>query len=508
MLIFIFFRLNIKFILLKFFGFFNLTLFFDWIRVLFLGVLFLILGRVLYFSKIYMQDEEIRLGSFILMILSFVLSMVILIVSGDWLRLIIGWDWLGITSFFLVAFYNREKGWVGRLKTFFTNRIGDGVFLFLMRVILVNFIFKIYFLKIYLVLVLILFCQTKRAQLPFRAWLPAAMAAPTPVSALVHSSTLVTAGVYILFRAKFLIFSFFKYLKFLGLLTLFIGRFRACGRFDLKKIVAFSTLSHLGFMFIGLSRGIVFLRFFHLVVHACFKALLFIRAGMLIFLNGHSQDFRQVKFNFKNLFFIWVGLIRVLRLGGVPFFSGFFSKDFILEYFFWRKNFIFYFLFFISIFFSVYYRFRLVKKFLKIKWGVRIIEKNNKNIFFLLVLLFGRVVIGLILRKMFKKYLFLPLRVFFKVVIYFFMLGGVFVFKIKFKSYLARRILFLDSLGGFFIKIKKDKLKKIFFNLDQGNIAYVRENIKIVNLFNKKKFFLKVNLFYFFWLFLVIFILW
>ena len=145
------------------------------------------------------------------------------------------------------------------------------------------------------IFLIILLTQTKRAQLPFRAWLPAAMAAPTPVSALVHSSTLVTAGIYILIRLLPSLSLINKYLCFIGLLTLFIGRIRACGSRDMKKVVAFSTLRHLGFMVVCLSSGLRILAFFHLVVHARFKALLFICVGSLIVLNNHSQDLRQVR---------------------------------------------------------------------------------------------------------------------------------------------------------------------------------------------------------------------
>ncbi len=142
--------------------------------------------------------------------------------------------------------------------------------------------------------------------MPFSRWLPAAMAAPTPVSALVHSSTLVTAGVFILIRRNFLFSKFFWFIKTIGLLTLFLGRFCACCYFDIKKIIAFSTLSHLGFMFFCLSRNIVLLRFFHLIIHACFKALLFISGGMLILLKHHCQDYRQIGIKWKKIFFIWV----------------------------------------------------------------------------------------------------------------------------------------------------------------------------------------------------------
>lgn len=150
-------------------------------------------------------------------------------------------------------------------------------------------------------------------------------------------------------------------------MTLFIGRFAACMGFDAKKVVAFSTLSHLGFMFCSLSANLVKYRFFHLIVHALSKALLFISVGMLIFFKNHSQDFRQIGKNKTKLYFIWLSIICVFSLCGMPFFSGFFSKDFIIEIFFWKNNFLKLFIILISIFFSVLYRYRLVYIFLKIK---------------------------------------------------------------------------------------------------------------------------------------------
>lgn len=236
----------------------------------------------------------------------------------------------------------------------------------MLRVFLYSYSFSSFVRRFFIFIFFILLTQTKRAQLPFRAWLPAAMAAPTPVSALVHSSTLVTAGIFILIRLSSQISLFSDYLLFIGLMTLFIGRIRACGSYDMKKIVAFSTLSHLGFMVVCLSSRVQLLAFFHLIVHARFKALLFICVGSLIVLNNHSQDLRQVRYSKFNLFLIWGSIISVIRLCGFPFFAGFFSKDFIIEYFFFNYNLGCFFLFIRSLCLSVFYSFRLISKFLRI----------------------------------------------------------------------------------------------------------------------------------------------
>jgi len=137
---------------------------------------------------------------------------------------------------------------------------------------------------------------TKRAQVPFSAWLPAAMAAPTPVSALVHSSTLVTAGVYLLIRHRFILrkVSFLKFLLLVGAITILIAGAGAIQELDIKKVVALSTLSQLGLIIITLGIGLPLLRFFHLLAHAYFKAMLFICAGALIHSIKDYQDIRTI----------------------------------------------------------------------------------------------------------------------------------------------------------------------------------------------------------------------
>ena len=181
--------------------------------------------------------------------------------------------------------------------------------------------------------VLCLGLVTKSAQFPFCSWLPAAMAAPTPVSALVHSSTLVTAGIYLLFRLKKMFSWEIKLtLGIIGLYTLLVARFSACFEWDLKKIIAFSTLSQLGLMCVSLSLGLSLLAFFHLLTHAVFKALLFIRAGFFIGQLSHFQDLRTLgKTKGFNPLVDFSLVLSILALRGFPFLAGFFSKDIILE---------------------------------------------------------------------------------------------------------------------------------------------------------------------------------
>lgn len=490
-----------------FFNFFvsRVKIVFDWESFIFLGVLFCIVGSILFFGSIYMSSEVIRVKSFFLVVFSFVFFMVCLILAGDWFVLIVGWDWLGVSSFFLVCFYHREKGWVGRLKTYFYNRLGDGFFLFVISFLVFNFFFDSFSVKKLLVFMVILLCQTKRAQIPFSSWLPAAMSAPTPVSALVHSSTLVTAGVYILIRCGPFLTVWLQYIQFVGLLTLFLGRFCACGRFDAKKIVAFSTLSHLGYMFIGVSSGFPLLRFFHLVVHASFKALMFIRVGMLIVENNHSQDFRHMGVSFNNIFFVWVVVISGLRLMGFPFFSGFFSKDFILESFLHIKNLVFFLFFFLSLTFSAFYTFRLIMSLVKIKWCSVSIAQGDKKFFYMIFLLFLSVFCGKIFRYSIKNVL-LPGCPPIKVVIYFSLFLGALLYKISFFGFFSNRINSLDSFSNF-LKKEHFLILTLSQNLDQGVVNYVRE-YPVLRNFSYYGWIFSKNLFYLFWLFCFLCFFW
>lgn len=185
---------------------------------------------------------------------------------------------------------------------------------------------------------LIVAAITKRAQLPFSRWLPAAIEAPTPVSALVHSSTLVTAGVYLIIRLYCFLRNRMLFnisILIIGAVTRLFAGIRAIVEFDLKKVIALSTLSQLGLIIIRIGLGYPFLALFHLITHAMFKALLFICAGCLIHFHGHAQDIRQMG-GVRDHFPITTSAFCVsnFALCAVPFIAGFYSKDAILEAFF------------------------------------------------------------------------------------------------------------------------------------------------------------------------------
>nr|ATN40457.1 NADH dehydrogenase subunit 5 [Phaneroptera falcata] len=319
-----------------------MTFLFDWMSLMFMSFVLYISSLVIYYSDEYMSGD-VLINRFIILVLMFVLSMMFLIISPNLISILLGWDGLGLVSYCLVIYYQNVKSYSAGMLTALSNRIGDVALLMAIAWMLNfgswNYIYYLDFAKstsegMFIGILVVLAAMTKSAQIPFSSWLPAAMAAPTPVSALVHSSTLVTAGVYLLIRFNNLIVdeSVGQFLLLISGLTMFMAGLGANFEFDLKKIIALSTLSQLGLMMSILSMGFPNLAFFHLLTHALFKALLFMCAGAVIHNMKNSQDIRfmgnlcsqmpltTICFNVSNL-----------ALCGMPFLAGFYSKDLILE---------------------------------------------------------------------------------------------------------------------------------------------------------------------------------
>lgn len=272
-------------------------------------------------------------------------------------------------SYCLVIYYQNVKSSGAGIVTVLSNRIGDVAILLSISWLLNYGSWNIFYLQfiytkndiLLIIGLVILAAITKRAQMPFSAWLPAAIAAPTPVSALVHSSTLVTAGVYLLIRFNYVI-GVSWVLFFIGVLTIFISGLGANLENDLKKIIALSTLSQLGLIIITLGLGLYELSFFHLLTHAIFKSLLFLCAGVFIHSMGDTQDVRIIGGLFISCpvtSFYFIG--SSLALCGFPFLSGFYSKDIILEtYSITRINLFMYGVIFLSTVFTLSYSTRLM----------------------------------------------------------------------------------------------------------------------------------------------------
>ena len=189
--------------------------------------------------------------------------------------------------------------------------------------------------SLFYVVFIVLTFMTKSAIYPFSPWLPLAMAAPTPISALVHSSTLVTAGLYLMIRFSYLIYRSYGLIKVLlifRLYTSFYAGINAIFEKDLKKLIALSTLSHLGFIGIAFSVGLLKLAYFHMLTHALFKSLLFITMGDIMINLNHSQDIRYLSSGILYTpFSSLVMYVSILNLLGLPNLSGYFSKDLVLE---------------------------------------------------------------------------------------------------------------------------------------------------------------------------------
>nr|YP_010713914.1 NADH dehydrogenase subunit 5 [Plesionika izumiae]WDD39134.1 NADH dehydrogenase subunit 5 [Plesionika izumiae] len=341
---------------------------FDWMSMMFMSFVSFISSMVLYYSGGYMSGDKDYVR-FMYIVLGFVASMGFLIISPNLVSILLGWDGLGLVSYALVIYYQNEKSANAGMLTALSNRIGD-VAILLSIALMFNmggwdFIFYMENSNMLPVIFLVvLAAMTKSAQVPFSAWLPAAMAAPTPVSALVHSSTLVTAGVYLLIRFSPLLMgtSAQNFLLLLASITMFMAGLGANFETDLKKIIALSTLSQLGVMMGILALGWPGLAFFHLLAHALFKALLFMCAGSIIHSAGGYQD---IRFMGGLVYFMPMSVMSInisnLALCGTPFLAGFYSKDLILEIAFsGYLNEICFWLLVLSTGLSVCYTFRLV----------------------------------------------------------------------------------------------------------------------------------------------------
>lgn len=316
-----------------------LTLVLDPIGITFSCTVLFISANVLRFSTIYMADDKFKLR-FTILTLLFILSINLLIFLPHFIIILLGWDGLGITSFILIIYYQNPKSLAAGMVTALTNRVGDVILLLSIAWTLNQghwYVINMWesdfsTLQIFCITIAAI---TKSAQIPFSRWLPAAIAAPTPVSALVHSSTLVTAGVFLLIRFYPFLHScpiFNICILIIAVRTIVIAGLSAITECDIKKIIALSTLRQLGIIITSIGLNLPHLAFFHIVTHALFKSLLFVCAGSFINSHHHSQDLR------------WIGNLRIqipvacacitlanLALCGFPFLAGFYSKDLIME---------------------------------------------------------------------------------------------------------------------------------------------------------------------------------
>jgi len=309
------------------------------------------------YSVGYMNEDK-SINRFMGYLSLFTFFMLVLVTSNNLLQMFFGWEGVGLASYLLIGFWHhKDSANKAAIKAFVINRVGD--FGFALGIVGVFFIFgsinfdiiftdaiqyqnhKFNFLGLYLstidILCFLLFfgAMGKSAQLGLHTWLPDAMEGPTPVSALIHAATMVTAGIFMVARMSPL----FQYAEFTNLFIIFIGASTAIfaasialTQNDIKRVIAYSTCSQLGYMFFAAGLGAYNAAIFHLMTHGFFKALLFLSAGSVIHAMNHEQDMRKMGGLFVKIPFtgtmMWIGSLAII---GFPFFSGYYSKESILE---------------------------------------------------------------------------------------------------------------------------------------------------------------------------------
>lgn len=340
---------------------------FDYISSWFFSTVLLISTVVMVYSYNYISPYSKSLY-FLWLTILFVLSMLIVISMNNLFFLMLGWDGLGLISFFLIVYYQNQSCLTSGFFTLLINRIGDSFFL----ASIVLFFYSSSDLSVLtrlpnslVISFLLLTFMTKRALFPFSPWLPAAMAAPTPISALVHSSTLVTSGLFLMMRFSYVFYSSSSLISILVVVRIFTSFYAGLNTIfekDLKKLIALSTLRHLGFIGLAYSSGLLNLAFFHILTHALFKSLLFITIGDIIINLNHSQDIRHLSSGFSSTpFSSFVMNVSLLNLLGLPSLRGFFSKDLVLEDFSYsRYSFLLVTLLYLNVFFTYYYTYSLL----------------------------------------------------------------------------------------------------------------------------------------------------
>lgn len=328
---------------------FNIKLMMDELSVILSIMVTGIGSAIAFFSMGYMDDEK-KTGKFFAFFALFAFSMLLLVLGENFIVLFMGWEGVGLASYLLIGFwYEHTKNGTAAKKAFLANRVGDfGLILGMIGFAIafksfsftdiqspdMNIIMENKTLLIASSLLLVLGACGKSAQIPLYIWLPDAMMGPTPVSALMHAATMVTAGIFLLCRVSNVIVHFpvvLDVIAWIGALTALLASLIAVTQRDIKKILAYSTVSQLGYMVLACGVGAFSTGLFHVFTHAFFKALLFLCAASVIHACHHEQDiFNMGGLKKKMPITFWTFFVAFLAIAGIPGFSGFFSKDEIL----------------------------------------------------------------------------------------------------------------------------------------------------------------------------------
>ncbi|HCN84975.1 MAG TPA: NADH-quinone oxidoreductase subunit L, partial [Sphingobacteriaceae bacterium] len=336
------------------------------------------IGSLIHIYSIGYMHHDSGFAKFFSYLNLFIFFMLLLVLGSNYVVMFIGWEGVGLCSYLLIGFWFTNPSYASAArKAFVMNRIGDLGFLlgiFLIFTTFGSFEFVDIFIKatpmamgdpaiVLITILLFIGAIGKSAQIPLFTWLPDAMAGPTPVSALIHAATMVTAGIYMIARSNIL-FTLapltLEIISIIGLATAILAAIIALTQTDIKKVLAYSTVSQLGYMFLGLGVGAYTGAFFHVITHAFFKALLFLGAGSVIHAMSNEQDMRNMGGLKKKLPITFITMLTgTIAISGLPPFSGFFSKDEILAHV-YEHNKILWVIAVIGAMFTAFYMFRML----------------------------------------------------------------------------------------------------------------------------------------------------
>ena len=345
---------------------------------IFMAMFVTFVGSLIHIYAIGYMDKDKGFGKFFAYFNLFLASMLVLVLADNPIILFIGWEGVGVCSYLLIKFYyGSQENVLAANKAFIVNRVGD--FGFILGVITLFFAIgqgdlsfgsieanvgnastELLLLSGFLLFV---GAMGKSAQIPLYTWLPDAMAGPTPISALIHAATMVTAGVYMVARFHFLyvgIEEIGTFIAYIGAFSALLAAIIATKQQDIKKILAYSTMSQLGYMFIGVGLGFYSTGLFHVFTHAFFKAMLFMGAGGMIIALHHEQNiFKMAQHRVHTPIIGFCMLVGVIAISGIPPFSGFFSKDAILAAAFQEGQYLIWAIGMFTAFLTAFYMFRM-----------------------------------------------------------------------------------------------------------------------------------------------------